>query len=490
MRFAARLALSFLVPLCACSQVPSSPSALAVPALPSGEAWIGHLRNDLAPFWTMEAALGSPRGAFPTFRCHDGAAWNPAAPCPELAEAPPWIRSELGREYTRMRSRQTFFYGVAYHLTGEAHFLDLARAGVNWILSNAFDRETGGAATYWENGLPGPPAAERTSQDLAYAALGPAFYAYLTRDPNVIADVLRLKNHVFTVYDEPAWGMLRWALAGAASEEARRQELVAQLDQVNAYLLLLTPMLAEQEATKARADLARICRVLIDRFYSPEHGMFWGSLHDSAERVLGSRHTDFGHSVKAFWMIERTGRLLDDPSLVEFGRRGGAALLRKAFVPATGCWASGFRRDGELDTGLTWWTFAELDQMAATLALETGEGRAYLEKTYACWRERLVDTVHHEVWAFADPSDPGRHGGKAFQWKNGYHTAEHALVSYLAAQQLAGQPALLHFAFDAVPTRWSLRPYVFTGDVASVREAPLPTFPGRRNVTVSFTGIR
>lgn len=490
-RLAPRLAPVLLLSLAAgCGHAPPPARANEVVSVPPGDVWVDHLRNDLAPFWAMPAALGSPRGAFPTFRCDDGSAWDAEKPCPELAKAPEWIRSELTREYTRMRSRQTYFYGVAYHLTGEERYLELARDGVSWIRANAFDRETGSAITYWDRGQPGPPPGERTSQDLAYAALGPAFYAYLTRDPDVLADVLRLKAHVFSAYDDPALGMLRWAREDPKGVEDRRQELVSQLDQVNAYLLLLTPILPEPEARRARADLSRVCRVIVERFYSPEHGMFWGSLHDPADRVLGSRHTDFGHSIKAFWMLERSGRLLDDPALVAFARRGGSELLKKAFVPSTGCWATGFRQDGSLDAGLTWWAFAELDQMAATLALTDREEARVLSRTAACWREHLVDPVHHEVWAFADPTRPGRHFAKTNQWKNGYHSAEHALVSYLTAQQLGGRPAVLHFAFEADPPRPSPRPYLFDGDVAAIRETPLPGFPGRRKVTVSFTGIR
>lgn len=52
------------------------------------------------------------------------------------------------------------------------------------------------------------------------------------------------------------------------------------------------------------------------------------------------------------------------------------------------------------------------------------------------------------------------------QWKNGYHSLEHALVSYLGAQALHGQPVTLYYALPKdSPAR--LQPYVFAGNELS-----------------------
>jgi len=40
--------------------------------LVTGDRWITHLTKDLLPFWTSQAALGNPVGAFPPIRCDDG----------------------------------------------------------------------------------------------------------------------------------------------------------------------------------------------------------------------------------------------------------------------------------------------------------------------------------------------------------------------------------------------------------------------------------
>ena len=458
-------------------------------ALPEGKVWVDHLSRDLAPFWLRPEALGSPTGAFPTFRCDDGSLVDPELPCGEMLVAGPWVSSRLGVEYTRMRSRQTFFYGVAFHLTGDERYLSLAKAGVDHLRAHALDRTERSAVSWWKDDVAGPPVPARTSQDLAYANLGLAFYAYLTRDPDVLADALLLYEGIFDRYDDPERGLLRWAAGGVGGETAR-VELVAQLDQVNAYALLLASFAPEPHRSRLRADLARVARVLIDRFWSEELGLFHGSLHDPVERGPGARHTDFGHTVKALWMIERTGALLGDEALSSWARERLPGLLERAYLPRYGCWATGLRHDGSVDAGVTWWAAAELDQAAATLALTDRRYTGYLERTWSCWLERLVDREDGEVWSWIDLDRPERRGAKQHLWKNGYHSAEHALVSYLVAQELHGRPATLHFALSGGTVPDGLRPYFYGGitEVASV--TALRGLPGRHDVAVTVRRTR
>jgi mannose/cellobiose epimerase-like protein (N-acyl-D-glucosamine 2-epimerase family) len=485
----ARLALPVLLlaaGFAACGRARFEPAPAAIPA---GETWTTHLTHDLAPFWLEPEALGSPVGAFPTFRCDDGRLVDPDLPCGELLLAGPWVSSQLGKEFTRMRSRQAYFYGVAYHLTGEERYLALAQAGVNRIRAHDLDRQARSAVSWWKGEELHPPAEARNAQDLAYANLGLAFYAYLTRDPAVLSDALLLYEGIFDRHADARTGEVRWAVGGVGSETAR-VELVASLDQVNAYALLLAPFAPEPQRTRLRGDLARVARVLVDRFWSEELGLMRGTLHDPLEQGLGSRHTDFGHTIKALWMIERTGTLLGDEGLRMWARARMPNVLEKAFLARDGCWASSLTRDGDLDAGVTWWIAAELDQAAATLALTDRRYTGYLARTWDCWRERLVDRQHGEVWSFVDLDRPERRGAKQHLWKNGYHSAEHALVSYLAAQEIHGKPATLHFALPDGPPPAGLRPYFFEGTAEAATEAPLRGFPGRRGVAVSFRAIR
>lgn len=483
-RVAAAVALA--VALLGARPASAAGASEAVSRLPPGERWIQHLRADLLPFWNLPDAWGTPRGSFPTYRCNDGRRYDAARPCDELRYAPGWMPGIGARQYVRMMSRQAYFYGVAFHLTGDPAMLDLARDGVEYLRAHAFDRDTGSAVTWLEDGKPaGPPVLERTSQDLAYALVGLAMYYDLTRDPAVLRDIVRLKEHVFREYWDDRWGMLRWVVVDSHDQaEETRQELVAQLDQVNAYLLLVAPLLPEPQRAAWKAELLRLARLMREKYFSPEQHMYWGTLGARDSKAPGARHNDFGHSAKGLWMTERIGRLTGDADLVRFATGEGAMLLARALLP-DGTWGSRPLPGGSIDEGKEWWIDAELDQLCATLALHDPACARNLVTSYAFWLRSMPDPAGKEVWGRVAADGTPDRGLKIHLWKSGYHSAEHALVAYLTTQALQGRPAVLYFAFQGSAGEY--RPYLFGGKAERIEVLPAPGRGPR--VKVTFTGL-
>jgi len=224
--------------------------------------------------------------------------------------------------------------------------------------------------------------------------------------------------------------------------------------------------------------------------------MFWGTLQEPTGRKLGSRHTDFGHSMKSLWMLYLTGELTGDRELTEFARPLVAPLLARAAQPS-GCWASAPRADGELDRGSQWWIFDELDQAAATLAgrePSAGPYARYLAPSYACWFTRFVDHRHHDVWPFLGPdwtetSFDTEPPPKIFHWKNGYHVMEHALVALITTAGLTGQDLPLYYAFVNRPAARRIQPYYFTATIAGATDHPLPRHAGLHGLRVQFRDL-
>jgi mannose/cellobiose epimerase-like protein (N-acyl-D-glucosamine 2-epimerase family) len=461
--------------------------------LPDGSRWIRHLKEDLLPFWDNAAALGNPVGNFPTYRCNDGSLFNPKAPCQELANPDPSVRDiiKLDRDYVRMKSRQVFAYGIAYHMTGDKKWLDYCRDGVNYLRKFALDRENGkvaGAYTYFSGAdhVPGPPAAERTSQDLAYAATGIGFYYYLTRDPAVLKDVRELKEYIFATYYDPRRDIITWVKQRSPDGDSPDQlELVAQLDQAYGYMMWLTPAMPQQDRVVWTVDLRHLARIMVTQFFSPRENMFWGAITTSQSRQLGQPHTDFGHTVKTLWLIYEIGKLTNDLTLTDFGRVHAAEILERAYIPQTGSWGRRIDDRGKLDPDKEWWILCELDQVAATLGmLDPGYAR-YLPQTYEYWFLHMVDKDHHGIWHWVNAADnqPNRRIPKEHSWKNALHTFEHALVGYITGQQIHDQPVTLYFAFKDIPPEEEIHPYFFEGQVASITRSDA-------GVKVVFTGIR
>lgn len=434
--------------------------------LPDGQVWIRHVEHDLLPFWSTPAAIGKPVGNFPTFRCNDGSAYVPDAPCAELQAAPDWIRPELGRDYVRMQARQTYAYGVAFHLTGDSRWLDLAKAGARRTLA-MLDADAG-APTWFEHGVGAPAPSARTAQDQSYAVVGIAMLYYLTRDPALEKALIAHQHYVFARYWDPDWNMLRWVPKDGPTDETAKQELVAQLDQLNAYMLLVVPYLPAPAREAWHADIRRVADTLVQQFHDPASGTFFGTLERGADsRRPGARHNDFGHTTKAYWMLMLAGRELGDAALERFGREGGAAITDRAWDSASGTWASAWRVSG-LDLSKSWWIYAELDQMTSFLALERPALAERLSTSWRFWLEKLTAPGGGEIygWVSAEGKPPVN-GLRIHQWKNGYHSFEHALVSYLTAQALAGKHATLYFAL-ARPDA-TLHPYLLPGEAVSVR---------------------
>lgn len=464
-----------------------------VAGLPAPVDWVQELSRDILPFWETPVALGDPVGNFPTFRCNDGSLTNPQAPCAEFLAAPDWIRTAVGRQYTRMISRQVYLYGVAFHLTGDPKYLLWARAGVRYILDHAVDAKTGDVVSYWTNGKPAIDPDDQTSQDLAYCLVGLSFYYYLTRDPALLQPMLGIESYIRLHYFDPKLGLYRQALKGW---EADRTELVSQLDQANAYLLLLTPLLPQPDQKRWRGELAEIARIIRTRFYDPASTMFLGWLDPKAKLgdcIFARDDTDFGHTIKTYWMLHFIGRVLKDDGLTGFARNGAPGILTRAFLPATGSWATQptcAASPDNINRTSTWWMAAELDQAALTFGIANHDLLAFIPKTYDFWQKHMVDPRYGEVWDEVALPDFTPRLPKEHLWKNGFHPAERALIGYIATSAIRSEPAVLYYAFDGCKLPADIRPYYYDGRVISHSATPLPSLPGYCRVQVTFTDIR
>jgi mannose/cellobiose epimerase-like protein (N-acyl-D-glucosamine 2-epimerase family) len=434
--------------------------------VPDGNWWLSHTIGDLMPFWHQLPAWGEPWGNFPTVRCDNGALYDPAAPCPEI-----WnnvsIRNNWSTQSLVGLSRQTYTYGVLFHLTGDPTFMDLMRAGVAYIRAEMVDRENGGMRiTRTAAGAPDANYKLRDPQQLAYGLLGMSFYYYLTRDAAVLQEIVSIKKFIWSRYYNEGIEALQWTLDPVSSAQpAESRRLTAQLDQMNAYMIMLTPLLAEPERAEWLADLQRLTRIMVKHFYVEKENIYFLRADTPADKDIARSGADFGHSIKALWMTRMTGLLSGDEAMVRWAEEKGKALLERAYQPGCGCWAGGVKAGGALDLDKSWWVYAELDQFAASVAMSDRSFAERLPQTYSYWLERFVDKTHGEVWATLDGVTHQPKGGtpKQYTWKNGYHSLEHALVAYITSQQLNGEPVTLFYNLSKDAAMEGVRPYYFSG---------------------------
>lgn len=461
----------------------SAPESSLLPA-----AWISHYTDDIEPFWVMPQAKGSPVGNFPTYRGMDGS-----------------LQSYTTRK-PRMIGRQVFAYCVGFLLTGDESLLDLARAGTRWLLDHARDTRRGG--WYADLDLVGAPYQDNAkfAQDMAYTVMGPAAYFYVTRDPEAEAAVLATRDLLFDpkTYWDPQGGRIRDGMNGDLTmeqwmEQAGSWQLVAQLDPVTAFLLLVQPMLTDPaRQAQVLGDLRTLGKLIETQFW--RDGIFWGSTGNIGR--YGSNHTDFGHILKSYWALIQIDKRLDDHPFAGFLGAHAAATLTFAFDAPNGRWGKAPTSASTASYGSDWWAYAEADQLAATLSLHDPG-----------WIPTVATTSDHFVKDYVDRTRPAREvvssinrsGGwvypwpdrdtaKCNEWKNGFHSSEHALVMTLFSHWRQASPAPLYFALPADKVQAegaASRPYTFLGRAATVEDLrPLSADAGRRVVRVRFDQIR
>ncbi len=468
---------------------------------PLGDRWLTHFTEDLLPFWTVPAALGSPPGNFPSTRCDDGALLDYRNPCPPIAGN---LYLLTPAQYLVTLSRQVYGYGVAYHLTGDAQYLHYMKAGVTYIRQNWVDRAGGGmfttrdlAKNNW-----GPRREFRNAQELGYGLLGLSFYYYLTRDDDVLPDILAIKNYIIGTYYNPSLGAMQWTLENNGTERFDRKQLVSDLDQMNTYLVLLAPILPEPQQSEWKQTLQLLSHSIMGVYYSPSDNLLFTSANSPADTDSSTSGVDFGHTSKGLWMMRWTGLMTGDRGMTQWAESAGLRHLQRSYLPEDGSWATGIVPGGivpggQVDKNKNWWVYAELDQFSGTLALADPSAGRYLSTTADYWFKYFVDPQHGEVWNGVNyPSNtPQRNFPKQWQWKSAYHSFEHALVGYIAGQFLHGQSVTLHYAFQKPVEDALIHPYYLPGTLQRLVETVVETVDktedagGSRFQTATFTRV-
>ncbi len=462
------------------------------------QTWKDHLEKDLMKFWDRPDAYNLDGALFSTYRTNSGeklpadkSKWPEEFTAAAAADDTKGL-VEPEFNFVRAHSRQTYAYGIAFHMTGNTHYLELCRKGA-LALTEAIDGNYGMFVNQrkdtgdWDSNRK-----KRTSQDLAYGLTGLGMYYFLTHDIGIMHKIIQIKDYIFSVYMDDGKGYLTWLPKHENNSEI---QIVAQLDQLYAYMLMITPSLPEPYKSVWKKDMKKIADILITQFYSEKYQFFWGTEDTSNKMSLGTDHTDFGHSVKSFWVIMKIGEMLGDPFYIDFARPKIDKILKEAYIEETGSWARRFNTDGSLDTDKEWWILAELDQAAEILSIHDPSYYHYLNKTQRYWLDKMVDHEYGEIWHMVSGKDdkPIINYPKAHNWKTSLHSFEHALFGYMTAARIKGESFDVYYAlpeWERVSHR-TVSPYMFFGNITDIRQSgavkELPD--GNMLYRITFNGL-
>lgn len=462
------------------------------------EAWMEHLEKDLMKFWYRPEAYERKHTLFPTYRTNAGERLpENRQDWPEEfkeALASPDAQGLVQPEYNfvRAHSRQTYAYGIAFHMTGKEEYLKLCREGV-LALVEAMDGNYGMYVT--QNAATGEwdtARSARTSQDLAYGLLGMGMYYFLTHDEGILHRMVQVKDYIFKTYLDDGKGYFTWLPKHTDDSQI---QIVAQLDQLYAYMLMVTPSLPEPYYSIWKKDMKKIADILLTQFYSEHYKFFWGTEDTESNMSLGTDHTDFGHSVKTFWVILKIGELLGDPFYIDFARPKIDKIIKKAYIKKEGAWARRLNADGTLDTDKEWWILAELDQACEILSIHDPHYYKYINKTHRYWLEKMVDHKDGEIWHMVSgkTDKPVLRYPKMHNWKTSLHSFEHALFGYMTAARVKGKAFDVYYAlpeWERVSHR-TVAPYMFFGNVTNIdNKGPVNGMPdGNIKYRITYDGL-
>jgi hypothetical protein len=76
---------------------------------------------------------------------------------------------------------------------------------------------------------------------------------------------------------------------------------------------------------------------------------------------------------------------------------------------------------------------------------------------------------------------------KQWEWKNAYHSLEHALVGYIVAQALNNKAVTLYYAFPSDEMAKSAQPYYYSGKAIDVKVETIGE--GKRTQKLTFSNV-
>lgn len=432
--------------------------------LPSRSEWVNYMQI-IEKFYVHKDAIGKNDGIFPTWRCNDGSLRNKTT-CPgEDLKSIGKMPYVWGTDFVRMHSRQTFAYGAIYNVTGNVEDLKLHLKGVKFIQDYVF-RKNGGFNLLFEENKPVNDSEifAENPQDLSYMLMGLAMNVYLTGDSKSIEALVKAQRYIFDNYYDENQGMLTWSKRDTYFDKTNQQELVAQLDQLNAYMLLSWRLIPTKYKSAWSSDIKKLVDIINTKFYVKEKNIFNGCLHDK-EVCFGyePKHGDFGHRVKTFWMEYLAALGLGDKDLAAFARKGMLETVNKALADNKIEWF-----EDEYFREPFWWVKAELNQVALTLALD---GNDYIVPgTIKELLANELDTTYGEI----------KDGLKAHFWHNGFHSSEQGLIGYILSDairykhcdsQKCKDDNLTKLYFSPTDEKTMIySPYLYGGDIKTINK--------------------
>ncbi len=425
-----RTFLILIIFLTGCINNPPSIRSHAAKDVLSGEYWKNQALNDIMPYWT-KYARDTISGAFFT---NLDSLWKPFG---------------SRDKYPSMISRHLFSYSVAYMLSGNENYLQIADSTVKWLLEHSWDKEYGG----WFDALDkeGNPAQTSKSTFVqVYTITGLAMYYFITHN-SIILEYIEKSNDLLEmkVWDNKAGGYYNimnrdWSISDS------NKSFSSEITPVSGYLIYL--YLATREK-KYLDQIDRILRITTKNMIDDKSGWIFEDF-DSAWNYI-PRNSDkteinIGHNIECAWMLLRNYLLTGNEDQLKTGQLLADKILRSGAFNKNAIWLS---TSGRTDTshhgaGTYWWIQAYGNMFSLCQYHITNDQR-FLDNFVngaTLWDNSFMDRVYGDTYFSTDSAGKVTDATKATRFKASYHNIEQCILNYLCLNLwVNNEPAELHF---------------------------------------------
>ncbi|HHV58907.1 MAG TPA: hypothetical protein GXX49_01145 [Clostridiaceae bacterium] len=405
------------------------------------EFWRHLALNELIPYWYKNA----PDKEYGGFYTNLSRIWEPLEP---------WSK------YPAMISRHVFGFSVAYLLSGEDKYIDIAREGVDFLLEHAWDNLYGG----WFDLLQrdGKPLETTKSIPLQlYTNVGLTMYYFTTGDSRVLPYICKSIGIQKTFGHDEEFGGYYQALNRDLSVLDSSKNKHAHYGYVGSLLLNLWLATRKDKILDWECELTDIT---LERMKDKENGWINGYMNSLDHR----------------W--EFSPYILDNNEYIHIGAQLTAALSfirlyqqtgKKTYFEEALKLAEKTNKTGWDATGGGWIEMVEkkpphrhapftlvqnwIQNYGCFLQLHLyhlTNNTEYLDrfiKSEEFWHRYIRDTEYGGIFAAVSPGgEPDSDDRKARPWRTSYHEMEHSLLNYLyLSAYLHKQPAVLYFKLDS-----------------------------------------
>jgi mannobiose 2-epimerase len=390
------------------------------------------LLEQIIPFWEAHA-IDEQFGGYWTHLLRDGGRYG------------------QGDKYLVMQTRMIYSFSIAYRLSGDAHHLQLAADGVEFLLDHFRDERRDGWV--WTVNRAGAQLDRaKRPYGLAFVVYALAEYARVSGDRTA----LELAQRTWDLLDSHAWDPQLGGFYHELGEDWTPVTTTKRIDTILHNLEGLSALLAATGDSAYLQLMRRLCDAVVEHTWDERtactHEWFYRDWREDLTNTDG--RANYGHVAETAWFLASVGAFTEDSRYREVAQAElDYAMAHGWDAEVGGLFSHGVPEGGVTDSTKVWWMQSELLDALAVFYRLTGEDRY---RDLLAQQARYItagqnDPIFGEWYARCDRNGAPLDPRKGFEYKAAYHVVQGL---YQADRHLAA--ATGHRAPDSGWLEWAL----------------------------------